>query len=227
LQSAQGQLKTQAWLADQSVDQNEQRITELAADVGVRQQQINLLQRQLSQKLAVDQAAAGGSVLTIGQVQFSYQLAAVSGLDVNVIKAWCLAEESSSHATKREREHNHNWLNIGYYDSLGGGGAFQKVKRLWADPISAANTSDAFLEGRIFGASGGIQDILMYAGASPDSQIAAIASSGWASSAYGGGSSLRGAYRLVPHSQQPPRAQVRWYNPRDHRTYLLGAKNSS
>jgi hypothetical protein len=224
LQQAQGQLKTQAWLANQAVGQNEQRITELNLDISGRQQQIDSLQRQLSQKLAVDQARAGGGILTLGQVQFSYQLAALSGLDVNVIKAWCLAEESDGYARSREKEHNNNWLNIGYYDSLHGGGAFQAIKKLWQDPISAANTSEAFLEGRIFGASSGIQDILMYAGASADSQIAAIASSGWASSAYGGGSSIHGTYNRVPHSAQPPRTQVRWYNPRNHKTYLLGAK---
>ena len=226
LQQAQGQLKTQAWLANQSVGENEQRITELSGEIHARQQQISTLQGQLSRKLAVDQARAGGSVMTLGQVQFSYQLAALSGLNVNVIKAWCLAEESGGYARKRERERNHNWLNIGYFDSLGGGGAFQGVKKLWRDPISAANTSEAFLEGKIFGASRGIQDILMYAGASPESQFQAIASSGWASSAYGGGSSLHGTYRLVPHSAQPPRTQVRWYSPKDHKTYILGAQRS-
>jgi len=163
-------------------------------------------------------------VLTIGQVQFSYQLASLSGLDVNVIKAWVLAEMSDGYARGRQRANNHNWLNIGYFDSLGGGGAFQqgKVSSTWSDPVSAANASQAFLEGKIFGAAPGIQNILLYAGSSPDTIINAIASSGWASGGYGGGSSLRGTYNLVPHSAQPPRTRTRWRSPRDGKTYTLG-----
>jgi hypothetical protein len=224
LQNTQAKRRAKIYAAQRAVAENEARVQELVGQVNQRAKMLSGLQRQLSQKLAIQQAQAGGGVLTVGQVQFSYQLASLSGLDVNIIKAWVLAEMSDGYARKRQQANNHNWLNIGYFDSLGGGGAFQNGKgsNVWSNPVSAANASEAFLEGKIFGAAPGIQNILLYAGASPSSQISAIASSGWASSGYGGGSSLRGTYNLVPHSSQPPRIQVRWRSPRDSKTYTLG-----
>lgn len=153
-----------------------------------------------------DNGVAGdtGGVLTQSQVQFATQLAATTGLDVNVVKAWSLAEMSGSYATQREAEGNHNILNIGYFDSLGGGGAFQG-ESVWSNTATAAYASAAFLQGEFLGASPGIQSILNSVGQSPEVQINAIAVSGWASSGYGGGASIRGTYKLVPHSAQPPR----------------------
>lgn len=207
-----------------AVSANEARILQLSNAINSRTSEISRIQMSLGRNLALDQKTAGGGILTPGQVQFSYQLAAVTGMDVNVVKAWVLAEMSAGYAVGRQKAGNHNWLNIGYFDKLRGGGAFQKGKgsSVWRDPVGAANASAAFLEGKIFGASSGIRDILLYAGADPMSQIDAIAGSGWASSGYGGGSSLRGTYRLVPHSAQPPRIQVRWRSPRDGRIYILG-----
>ena len=224
LQDAKAQRDAKIFQAQKAVGENEERIAQLAQAINSRTGQINQLQVQLGQGLALDQQNAGGGILTSGQVQFSYQLAALSGLDVNVIKGWVLAEMSAGYAVGRQKEGNHNWLNIGYFDKLGGGGAFQKgkVASVWRDPISAANASEAFLEGKIFGAAPGIRDIMLYAGADPGSQIDAIASSGWASGGYSGGNSLRSTYNMVPHSKQPPRIQVRWRSPKDGKIYILG-----
>lgn len=147
-------------------------------------------------------------VLTPGQIEFSLQLSALTGLDVNVIKAWCLAEQSNTAASGREREGNHNWLNIGYFDSLSGGGAFQTYKA-WGDPTQAANASGAFLYGKWLGASTGIQNILKSRNKSPQAQLDAIATSGWASSGYYGGASLRGTYELIPLTPSPERTRAR------------------
>jgi predicted nucleic acid-binding Zn-ribbon protein len=154
------------------------------------------------------QMSTQSGVLTPGQIEFSLQLSALTGLDVNVIKAWCLAEQSNTAASGREREGNHNWLNIGYFDSLSGGGAFQAYKA-WADPTQAANASGAFLYGKWLGASTGIQNILKSRNKPPLEQLDAIAKSGWASSGYYGGASLRGTYKLIPLTPSPERTRAR------------------
>src|SRR4051794_38721657 len=125
------------------------------------------------------------SVLTSGQRQFVSSLAARTGMDPRVLQAWVLAEESSGAAQKREAEGNHNWLNIGYFDS--GPGAITK-DQAFRSPQSAAHATEQFLKGTKFGASSGIRGILRTAAADPQSQIKAIAGSGWASSGYAGGS---------------------------------------
>jgi len=204
--------------ATQAVTDNNQRIKQLTNQLADDRSQV----AQLEARLGILASAEGGSVLTAGQVMFAYYLAELSGLDVNLIKGWVLAEMSGSYATGRQSEGNHNWLNIGYFDSLGGDGAFQSVAQVWSNPQQAARASAAFLEGHFLGASPGIQRIILSSGGSVEKQIRAIATSGWASSGYGGGSSLRGTYKLVPKTSQPSRLKVRWKNPRDNKTYLLG-----
>lgn len=206
------------WQANQAVNENNDRIRYLRSQVSQDRSRI----ASLEARLGILSASQGGSVLTAGQVMFSFYLAELSGLDVNLIKAWVLAEMSGGYATARQAEGNHNWLNIGYFDSLGGGGAFQSLPRVWSDPQQAAQASEAFLEGHFLGASPGIQKIINTAGKSVETQIRAIASSGWASSGYNSGNSLRGTYRLVPKTTQPLRKQVRWRSPKDKKVYLLG-----
>lgn len=131
--------------------------------------------------------------LTAGQKTFINTLAKETGLSGKVLAAWALAEQSGSSATAREQEGNFNWLNIGYFDS----GPSPEITgdRRWRNPTTAARATADFLRGKAFGASEGIRNILSYKGRSDDEQMAAIANSGWASSAYGG--SLSGTYSQV------------------------------
>jgi hypothetical protein len=129
--------------------------------------------------------------LTSGQEQFAARLAQLTGLDPRVISAWELAEESGNAAKAYQGRGYFNWLNIGQFDSGPGQIAFDAA---FKDPITAAEQTARFLEGKWGGASSGIRAILATAGKSPQEQIAAIASSGWASSHYGGGANLRATY---------------------------------
>lgn len=129
----------------------------------------------------------GDPRLTAGQNQFVYALATQTGLDINVLAAWCLSEESGTAAASRQSEGNHDWLNIGYTDA----GQRGTGNNFWTDPIQAAQATALWMAGRLsvpgFGnASQGIQAILKTAGQPAQTQIAAIASSGWATNpAYG------------------------------------------
>jgi len=123
----------------------------------------------------------GDPRLTNGQNTFVFNLATQTGLDINVLAAWCLAEESGSAAASRQAEGNHDWLNIGYTDAgqRGTGNSF------WSDPVQAAQATALWMAGKLsvpgFGtASQGIQAILKTAGQPAQAQIQAIASSGWA-----------------------------------------------
>lgn len=131
------------------------------------------------------------SVLTSGQRQFRDALAQKTGLNAGVITAWLLAEQSSGAARSRQAQGNHNWLNIAYYDS--GPGSITRGRE-WRSPASAADATAAFLRGQKYGPSSGIRRIIRTAGQSPDAQIRAIATSGWASSGYEGGSTLKSLF---------------------------------
>lgn len=146
------------------------------------------------------------SYLTPGQEKFAAVLASRTGMDRNAIRAWVLAEMSSSYAQGREREGNHNWLNVGYFDS----GAADWAKKQFKNPVQAANLTYDFLKGKRFGAAQGIRDILKSAGKDPGTQLKAIWTSPWASSHYNNGSSLQGTYRLVSGTKAPdvPEASV-------------------
>jgi hypothetical protein len=130
-------------------------------------------------------------LLTDGQAKFAGRLAELTGLDPRVVSAWELAEESGGAAAGRQAAGNFNWLNIGYFDSGAGAIAFDKA---FADPLTAAEQTANFLQGKWGGASTGIRAILDSVGKSPDEQFNAIAHSGWASSGYDGGANLRGTY---------------------------------
>src|SRR5215218_3227451 len=145
------------------------------------------------QSLGLSARAAG--MMTPGQQRFATQLAAQTGLDPHVVASWMLAEQSGGAATSREAEGNHNWLNIGWTDS----GRYGTSAAIWSDPVAAANATAAWLRGEDaipgYGrASAGVQSILTSAGQPPESQIAALQHSGWASSGY---PDLPGVYRMV------------------------------
>jgi hypothetical protein len=131
------------------------------------------------------------SLLTSGQQTFVARLSSLTGLNTRVVGGWVLAEESGSAAQGREAASNFNWLNIGYFDS--GTGAIAHASP-FGNPVSAAEQTAKFLEGKWGGASSGIQDILHTVGKPPEDQIMAIANSGWASSHYNNGANLRSTF---------------------------------
>ncbi|WP_249009101.1 hypothetical protein [Conexibacter sp. DBS9H8] len=134
---------------------------------------------------AVALPPAATAQLTGAQQQFASTLVAQTGLNPAVVSAWLLAEESGSAAQARQAANNNDWLNVGYTDS----GTVGAADAVWSNPVSAATATAQWLEGQasIPGyatASSGIQAILSTVGASPQAQISALQSSGWASSRY-------------------------------------------
>lgn len=129
--------------------------------------------------------AAAGGMLTSSQQQFASTLSAETGLNPGVVSAWLLSEESGGAAQSRQSAGNNDWLNIGYTDS----GTYGSSDSVWSDPVTAATATAQWLKGQDsipgYGtASSGIQSILQTVGQSPEAQIAALQSSGWASSGY-------------------------------------------
>jgi hypothetical protein len=125
--------------------------------------------------------------LTAGQKIFVDTLASLSGLDKYVIAAWAIAENgygNSSASQGREGSSNHNWLNVGWFDAGRGGITYDGV---WGTAEKGARATNDFLRGKKFGPSSGILQIIKTAGQSPQNQIQAIVSSGWASSGYAAG----------------------------------------
>jgi len=125
------------------------------------------------------------TMLTSDQQQFASRLAADTGLDPSVVTAWLLAEESGGAAQSRQSQNNNDWLNIGYTDSA----TYGSGDSIWSDPINAADATAGWLKGQNtipgYGtASSGIQAILSTAGQPAATQIAALQTSGWASSGY-------------------------------------------
>lgn len=144
--------------------------------------------------------------LTHGQKVFAKRVAAKTALSPRVVAAQALAEESGSAAAQREAEGNQNWLNIGMTDS---GPISLTQDRAWSHPKSAADATVAFLKGKKYGASPGIQAILPESkGKSDKGQIAAIAHSGWATNPdYQ--SSIEGTHALVSAKPGNPKATKR------------------
>lgn len=139
--------------------------------------------------------ARSAELMTPGQRTFATQLAAETGLHPHVIAAWLLAEQSSGAATSREQAGNHNWLNIGWTDA----GRYGTNAAVWSDPVSAAHATAGWLKGQDtvegYGkASAGVQAILTTVGQPPETQIAKLQGSGWAS---GGYPSLPAIYRML------------------------------
>jgi hypothetical protein len=138
-------------------------------------------------------AANSHGLLTSDQELFGARLAADTGLDQQVVAAWMLAEESGGAAQARQQANNNDWLNIGYTDS----GTFGANDAIWSNPITAADATAGWLEGKDtipgYGiASAGVRAILNavrmpQAGCDPEpacAEIAALQNSGWAGSGY-------------------------------------------
>lgn len=163
--------------------------------------------RRSSKKLRKAERSSRPAVdgpLTEGQKEFAEVVARRTGLSPRVVAAQVLAEMSGPFAREREAEGNHNWLNVAYFDS--GPGSITKDP-VWSSPRSAARASADFYKGKRFGASQGIRDVLKSAGKSDEAQIQAIAGSGWASSGYDGGDSLRGTADLISVREGSPQAR--------------------
>lgn len=125
------------------------------------------------------------TMLTSSQQQFASTLSADTGLNPGVVSSWLLAEESGGAAQSRQAAGNNDWLNIGYT----GSGTFGADDSVWSDPVSAANATAQWLQGQDsipgYGtASSGIQSILSTVGQTPETQIAALQTSGWSGSGY-------------------------------------------
>lgn len=172
--------------------------------------QVKRKAKRVQKKIARLKRKVGGRVdgpLTEGQKKFVQEFSKRTGINPRVAGAWVLSEMSDSFAQSREAEGNHNWLNIAYFDS--GPGSITKDP-VWSDPTSAAKASAQFLRGKRFGASQGIQNILPQSrGKSDEAQIQAIAGSGWASSGYEGGSSLRRTRDLISAAPANPKAKAK------------------
>lgn len=153
-----------------------------------------------NQALASANKSKSTGKLTPDQFTFAGDLASATGLDGRVVAAWCLAEESGSAATGRESANNNNWLNIGYFDSGPGQIAFNSA---FKTPEGGAKQTARFLKGEWGGASAGIIAILKSKSSDPAAQIRAIATSGWASSGYNGGSTLTALYNEISPSETP------------------------
>lgn len=136
--------------------------------------------------------ATNGGALTRGQRIFRDELSRQTGLNRRFIGAWLLAEQNGSAAKGYENRGYNNWLNIARTDSGDRGGSHGKY---WADPVTAARITAQWMRGqgplaRDYGAPApGIRRILSAKGV--DAQIHALATSGWASSGYNGGNTLR------------------------------------
>ena len=144
---------------------------------------------------AVGSGSGSAGQLNANQSAFAAELVKQTGLDGRVVAAWLLAEEPKS-AAKAPNGAN-NWLNIG--DT--GSGNFGGANSAWSDPVTAADLTAAWLKGQSmpgFGkASAGILRILSSAGQSPQAQIHALQTSGWAGSGY---TSLPSIYNSIDKS---------------------------
>jgi hypothetical protein len=129
---------------------------------------------------------------TNNQKKFIKSLSARTGLNQRVVAAWVFSEMNGGAARGYEKRGYNNWLNIGHTDS---GNLGLTKSGVWSSPERAAAATADFLRGKRFGPGPGIVKIIKYAGQSPDKQMSAIANSGWASSSYEKGNTLRSIYR--------------------------------
>ena len=137
----------------------------------------------LAMLLIVIPAQAQAGPLTRHQDQFAHLLSAKTGLQLTVVRAWCLAEENGAAARKREKAGNNNWLNVGFFD---GSTSHSKM---------SVHTSISQTLKTMRGFAGG-KRILAAKHKSRETQIRAIAHSGWASTGYDNGNNLR---RIIRH----------------------------
>lgn len=142
--------------------------------------------------------------LTQGQTKFAGVFARETGLNARVVGSWLKAEQSGSAAEYYEGKNYNNWLNIAQTDSGPAGGAHSSV---WSNPETAAKASAEWIKGKgkiaqEYGAPAeGVRNILHSAGQGPEEQIKAISGSGWASSGYDGGNTLRELYKELSGHQ--------------------------
>ena len=142
---------------------------------------------------------------TNNQKKFIKSLSARTGLNQRVVAAWVFSEMNGGAARGYEKRGYNNWLNIGHTDS---GNLSLTGDKTWRSPESAAAATADFLRGKRYGPGPGIKKIIRYAGQSPEKQMSAIANSGWATSSYEKGNTLRSIYRGLGgnFSGQPTRA---------------------
>jgi hypothetical protein len=138
------------------------------------------------------------TLLVPAQQTFASVLSGATGLDAGVVSAWMLNEESGGAALARQAANDNDWLNIGYTDSATYGAA----DSIWSDPTAAGVATAQWLAGKpsVLGygtSSEGIRAILNTAGSSPQAQIQAIQTSGWAS---GGETALPTLYSEITGS---------------------------
>lgn len=129
----------------------------------------------------VTPGATGGATLgslTPNQKVFVETLADLAGFDKCVVSAWVFKEMNGSAAQDRENSHNYNWLNIGYFDT--GPNTNITQSPVFQDPKTAAQATFEFMQGKRWGASQGIRNILKASGKSANEQLQAICASGWA-----------------------------------------------
>ena len=170
--------------------------------------------------VAASSDASAAYKLTAGQEKFSQVVASLTAMDINVIRAWCFAEDNGVPAARHQRQHKHNWLNIGYYDT--GAGSETKTS-VWRDPAKAGVATAAFMQFRFLHASKPIRRIWSSRHSSARTQINYIWKSGWATSGYGHGSWIFGAYKGLHHKAQPRYSYVRnWLNPDTHKRINVG-----
>ncbi len=155
--------------------------------------------------------AGAFTMLAPAQQTFASVLAGATGLDAGVVSAWMLNEESGGAAAVREAANNNDWLNIGYTDTATYGAA----DIVWSDPTSAAIATAQWLAGKPsipgYGISSeGIRAILDTAGSSPQAQIEAIQTSGWAS---GGEAALPSLYSEITGASSTHTADQRTRRP--------------
>ncbi len=156
-----------------------------AASAGTTADGVSSTSGSVSDGAAVTPTTATSPMLTSGQQQFASTLSAATGLSPSVVSSWLLAEESGSAAQSRQAQGNNDWLNIGYT----GSGDYGASDSAWSDPSTAAAATAGWLKGQNtvpgYGtASTGIQAIMQTVGQDPQAQVAALQTSGWASSGY-------------------------------------------
>ena len=113
------------------------------------------------------------------QEEFVQRLAKDTKLDPSVLAGFAANEQPNDNPSV---EGSDNWLNIGYFDS--GPGAPTQDKRFFEGPNKAGKTTAKFFKGELANIQPGadIPEIIKTAGKSPEEQIRAIQTSGWASS---------------------------------------------
>lgn len=124
--------------------------------------------------------------LTSAQEGFALRFAENTGLHLQVVKAWLLAEESSQEAQARQKANNNNWLNLGFFD-----GKNPAAQKAFQSPYTAADYTAEEMKRMPAG-----KKILASAKEDLQAQIQAISQSGWAINGYGQGKILQATLKI-------------------------------